>query len=113
MKDEKKKQECPEIKPPLPRWERAGVRGYLQRAKTALLLFTTILLLFPCNILYSADISLNGFLQANYSYSLEQSNPDGGDFKWAEERAQLKLDVSRSEERRVGKECRSRWSPYH
>ena len=27
-------------------------------------------------------------------------NPDGG-------------DVARSEERRVGKECRSRWSPYH
>ena len=30
----------------------------------------------------------------------------------------LKLDVTvrpiaRSEERRVGKECRSRWSPYH
>ena len=24
-----------------------------------------------------------------------------------------KPDVSRSEERRVGKECRSRWSPYH
>src|SRR2546430_12699224 len=23
------------------------------------------------------------------------------------------LDVDRSEERRVGKECRSRWSPYH
>src|SRR5256886_12474100 len=23
------------------------------------------------------------------------------------------LTVSRSEERRVGKECRSRWSPYH
>ena len=22
-------------------------------------------------------------------------------------------DISRSEERRVGKECRSRWSPYH
>ena len=22
-------------------------------------------------------------------------------------------DVPRSEERRVGKECRSRWSPYH
>ena len=22
-------------------------------------------------------------------------------------------DLSRSEERRVGKECRSRWSPYH
>ena len=25
----------------------------------------------------------------------------------------LKLDAARSEERRVGKECRSRWSPYH
>ena len=23
------------------------------------------------------------------------------------------IDFSRSEERRVGKECRSRWSPYH
>ena len=25
----------------------------------------------------------------------------------------LTFDVARSEERRVGKECRSRWSPYH
>ena len=25
----------------------------------------------------------------------------------------LELPASRSEERRVGKECRSRWSPYH
>ena len=25
----------------------------------------------------------------------------------------VKVDGSRSEERRVGKECRSRWSPYH
>ena len=24
-----------------------------------------------------------------------------------------KRDLTRSEERRVGKECRSRWSPYH
>ena len=24
-----------------------------------------------------------------------------------------RLDLTRSEERRVGKECRSRWSPYH
>ena len=27
--------------------------------------------------------------------------------EWAKDR------VNRSEERRVGKECRSRWSPYH
>ena len=25
----------------------------------------------------------------------------------------IQIDESRSEERRVGKECRSRWSPYH
>ena len=27
--------------------------------------------------------------------------------------AEFGIYVSRSEERRVGKECRSRWSPYH
>src|SRR5713226_3672724 len=27
--------------------------------------------------------------------------------------AQLRAEPLRSEERRVGKECRSRWSPYH
>ena len=26
---------------------------------------------------------------------------------------QARLSILRSEERRVGKECRSRWSPYH
>ena len=26
---------------------------------------------------------------------------------------ETKIDTGRSEERRVGKECRSRWSPYH
>ena len=26
---------------------------------------------------------------------------------------QATVDAARSEERRVGKECRSRWSPYH
>ena len=31
----------------------------------------------------------------------------------AEEKEELKGNTTRSEERRVGKECRSRWSPYH
>src|SRR5256885_17058190 len=30
-----------------------------------------------------------------------------------EENVRLVLELNRSEERRVGKECRSRWSPYH
>ena len=29
------------------------------------------------------------------------------------EKNQLLVALTRSEERRVGKECRSRWSPYH
>ena len=28
-------------------------------------------------------------------------------------KAMEKISANRSEERRVGKECRSRWSPYH
>ena len=30
-----------------------------------------------------------------------------------DEMADVALKMKRSEERRVGKECRSRWSPYH
>jgi hypothetical protein len=43
----------------------------------------------------AADISLHGFLQGNYSLDTAHANPDGGDFKLAEERLQLKLDVSK------------------
>ena len=34
-------------------------------------------------------------------------------FQYDEAAMKPVLDESRSEERRVGKECRSRWSPYH
>ena len=33
--------------------------------------------------------------------------------KWARDGIQKGQETNRSEERRVGKECRSRWSPYH
>ena len=34
--------------------------------------------------------------------------------RWAASRlAEIEPRLTRSEERRVGKECRSRWSPYH
>ena len=41
---------------------------------------------------------------------------DGNEVKKPETKIDEKLSivsVDRSEERRVGKECRSRWSPYH
>src|SRR3712207_9289341 len=31
----------------------------------------------------------------------------------SKEQKEATIEISRSEERRVGKECRSRWSPYH
>ena len=34
-------------------------------------------------------------------------------FEWAKGAKERGTKVIRSEERRVGKECRSRWSPYH
>jgi len=43
----------------------------------------------------AADISLHGFLQGNYSADTTTRNPDGGSFKVAEERLQLKLDASK------------------
>src|ERR1044072_5434105 len=33
--------------------------------------------------------------------------------RWAETTNHMGVGLTRSEERRVGKECRSRWSPYH
>ena len=33
--------------------------------------------------------------------------------RWMDPESVIQSEVSRSEERRVGKECRSRWSPYH
>ena len=35
------------------------------------------------------------------------------DYRTEKETEELKFILVRSEERRVGKECRSRWSPYH
>src|SRR5574337_1662233 len=48
---------------------------------------------------YDRAIKLFEKLEARYPYG-----------RYAQ---QAQLDVARSEERRVGKECRSRWSPYH
>ena len=39
--------------------------------------------------------------------------PDGEGFSLLRELRQSGAHQIRSEERRVGKECRSRWSPYH
>ena len=44
---------------------------------------------------------------------LVESDKAGIDWARRHQRCELLLAQLRSEERRVGKECRSRWSPYH
>ena len=46
--------------------------------------------------------------QASYGISSQLPAPDRPEFAFSG-----RSNVGRSEERRVGKECRSRWSPYH
>jgi len=47
----------------------------------------------------AADVSLHGFVQGNYSVNTDTSNPDSGDFKWGEERFQIKLEASKGSAR--------------
>jgi hypothetical protein len=56
--------------------------------------FTLAILLLP-HLIHAGDVNINGFLQGNYTPAVSGSNPDGGDFKWVEERFQLKLNASR------------------
>lgn len=44
---------------------------------------------------HAGDISLHNFFQGNYSLGLERFNPDEGDFKWTEEKLQLKVNADR------------------
>jgi len=68
-----------------------------QQGSRFLLYLTAALLFFCASALssYAADVSIHGFIQGNYSADVAKSNPDGGDFKWAEERLQLKLDANK------------------
>ena len=49
--------------------------------------------------------NFNGLSYANFS--------DGINWLWKDVDGDGNPEEDRSEERRVGKECRSRWSPYH
>src|SRR3712207_8897826 len=46
-------------------------------------------------------------------YVIDPDLRDSGDITDEELVARVRAALNRSEERRVGKECRSRWSPYH
>src|SRR2546426_5280750 len=50
---------------------------------------------------------------AELARQLAASRPTAVNLRWALDRMTRRAATARSEERRVGKECRSRWSPYH
>ena len=53
---------------------------------------------------------VEGINMVSKSTKPNAKNPQGGIVK---QEAAIHISNLRSEERRVGKECRSRWSPYH
>ena len=52
------------------------------------------------------------FLRGDMGTSIRNNRPVFGQIR-EQFPSMVKLTLTRSEERRVGKECRSRWSPYH
>ena len=57
---------------------------------------------YVANIYFYTKDGYTIMIDAGYNYD-----------RLAEKMRWLNINSSRSEERRVGKECRSRWSPYH
>ncbi len=62
------------------------------KIKITVLILT--LLIFS-NSAYTDDVNIHGFFQGNYSAGLDGANPDGGDFKLAEEKLQLKISADK------------------
>ena len=63
-----------------------------------------------------ADLALNSLYRLMVALDEHQDNHDDIDHAIRTDpvfRVRLFALTTRSEERRVGKECRSRWSPYH
>src|SRR3989454_8866648 len=58
----------------------------------------------------SSDLMSFGLVGAHIAYDNERKDGGGSRGVFG---VGLHLGIHRSEERRVGKECRSRWSPYH
>ena len=58
------------------------------------------------SLLYGKTIAVIGYGSQGHAHALNAKESLG-------DKARVIIGLYRSEERRVGKECRSRWSPYH
>ena len=94
-----------------------------KRIVSILLTGSMLLSLLPVSALAAAPVFENRGLISSGTYSQPVHNSgiiSGGQFNGSVANnsgtisgGQFNGSVARSEERRVGKECRSRWSPYH
>ena len=79
--------------------------------KKALIMIVAVLILTGANVYAgNGDLIVNGEIQLGTGH-LSTTNPNGALVLNAG--PNVDGNAGRSEERRVGKECRSRWSPYH
>ena len=62
---------------------------------------------------WSSDVCSSDLALFRYEKSMKFANISGGFGRDLNFELIEKFPLGRSEERRVGKECRSRWSPYH
>ena len=67
----------------------------------------------PSIRVFSNESALHISWPKYWSFSISPSNEHSGLISFRRDWMDLLAVQGRSEERRVGKECRSRWSPYH
>ena len=60
---------------------------------------SAVLLLTP--LAAQAEAALSGFMQQNTAFNTVEANPDGRDYKWLGERAQIKFDATGDAWRRL------------
>ena len=87
----------------LPIWGLPALSGYTFNSPDALAYKTLI----------TQEMLKKGYLAANSVYVCTEHRQEIIDGYFSELEPIFAIIKERSEERRVGKECRSRWSPYH
>src|SRR2546422_10598653 len=91
-----------------------GAMGVVWKAYDSVLRRYVALKLLPAKVSRTGDIRERFLREARAAGVLQHSNiVTIYDLGEAENQLFIAMELVRSEERRVGKECRSRWSPYH
>ena len=82
------------------------VMYYIQNAVVCsfIIIIALIFNLSFCSDVSAVNFHVDGFVQGNYAVNTVADNPDGKEFKWSEERVQIKLEASREQIRFVVKE---------